>query len=621
MTSEYYNAVPKVFVSPFAGDERKELYTKPKRETYFVNEGIESLNMAPKTNPKRGTNLQSFPSYSKFVKNYANREGVKYKEAQKMDVVKKLYREQAQSTTTFDTLNTKPARPLLLYKSAPNDNLEEVYSDPRMNKSKKSVNVVESAKDAKQNSVNFRIFQTVSNYSKPIARDYYDSLDNAEQKQIVNFKGSINKLEPLEPEMIKKLVGEVNNLNKGILCQSVFPDLVAHLSLENFKGKTERQIYFNSVQSENEFFPYELNIPQSNRLIEQYMPNVKINNPSYEEIDFAYINNGGVFNKNGRDIFNLVQAGISKTKVICFLDSRKLKDLPDFYKSIQKADLQNFISSSNVTTSKDEIDDLVRHLRNRAEENILDANEKLIELTQIKDEPQEDPNIQVAPAVEVSTELKDIQIKIDQIEALIQRDLDAQKAEKRMYFSTETSYKTKLLQEGDLITNKKTLKNITNIYEIIQDQQTLEDKDLFIFEANPDEYTTVKNNSEKLFVVFPAPEDVDTRNIAMVKLERTVTITKEKMDALTKTYEKTGKSLLDIEIERFGKDDDLVQQKEVLLKKKAEIEAQKPVIKGEGFIGGDFKTTLDSFDEYFGLNSIETLGKSGGDFVYKLSFN
>jgi hypothetical protein len=629
--------------------------TFPNFEIYNLREPILSNNervvnkdtplKAPVERKKGKSRLVDLPSFSSFVKAYANKQGIAYKEAIKSQEVKEAYRAfRGSNNLEVSVLNPNPMNLKLAYpKEASN-----TYLDKRFNVQPQYAPVSFGPSDAflQRTSVKFQAYENLKNATKEIATDFINNLNSAKSKEIDRFKGSVNKILPLGEEMQAKLFKEIDASNKGIFAYSVFPDLIAKFAFEEFSDKQNRELIYTPLSNRSQVISL------------SYLQNVKVqivdDIPNLEKVDSVYANFGGLFDSNFDLLIKLYEnsANISRPFKFYFVDSRKLDNLQDFYRTMERNNLLDLINRVAGITDGDDITDIEKYLKTGKDESLLRSSSKvqllqtdiLSDLSrtnlallqeqrrqpQVKQEVQKPEEVPTTTVIDV-TAIENIKAQIRQVDASIANELRQKKEDRIMYFSTEIVYGTILLDEGDLITNKRTLKNISKIYEVTEEQKSFSDAKINVVADSTIKDGKITYNAEKLKVIFPAPDNVNRYNVASVRL-RDAAITQEKYDYLTRPIPDSngldGPSLLDIQIERFGKSESLQRQREQLevqlaLLEAADIQTRKTEIKGQGLNlkGGSFESALSDFNQKVGIASIENLGKSGNDYVYRLNIN
>ena len=628
--------------------------TFPNFEIYNLREPILSNNervvnkdtplKAPVERKKAKSRLVDLPSFSSFVKAYANKHGIAYKEAIKSQEVKDAYRAfRGSNNLEVSVLNPNPMNLKLVYpKEASN-----TYLDKRFNVQPQLAPVSFGPSDAflQRTSVKFQAYENLKNATKEIASDFIKNLTAADEKEINKFKGSINKILPLSEEMQAKLFKEIDASNKGIFAYSVFPDLIAKFNFEEFSDKQNRPLIYAPLSN------------RSSIISRNYLDGVQVQIvniiPNLENVDSVYFNFGGLFNENFNKFLTLydLSVNISHPFKFYFVDSRKLDNLQDLYRTMDRNNLLDLINRVAGITDGDDITDIEKYLKTGKDESLLRSSSDVQLLQtdilkdlsrtnlallkaqtqpQVKQEVKKPEEVPTATVIDV-TAIENIKTQIRQVDASIANDLKQKKEDRIMYFSTEIVYNTILLDEGDLITNKRTLKNISKIYEVTEQQKSFSDAKINVVADSTIKDGKITYNAEKLKVIFPAPDNVNRYNVASVRL-RDAAITEEKYDFLTRPIPDSngldGPSPLDIQIERFGKSESLQRQREQLevelaMLEAADIQTRKTEIKGQGLNlkGGSFESALSDFNQKVGIASIENLGKSGNDYVYRLNIN
>jgi hypothetical protein len=170
-------------------------------------------------------------------------------------------------------------------------------------------------------------------------------------------------------------------------------------------------------------------------------------------------------------------------------------------------------------------------------------------------------------------------------------------------------------KQGDIMA-VKTGQEI-KIYEVDVDQDKVQarNNEVFVYEDEKS-YITITYETGAFKVVIPPnlSSEAPIQKISLDDIQNVKISNKVRSQYLSQ--------LPDI-VEKYSYQD----EKEMIKKKVKEIEALKAAgevkgeVKGQGFKGGALDTALLEFNAKVGIASIENLGKSGNDYVYRLNIN
>ncbi len=622
--------------------------TFPNFEIYNLREPILSNNervvnkdtplKAPAERKKGKSRLLDLPSFSSFVKAYANKHGIAYKEAIKSQEVKEAYRAfRGSNNLEVSVLNPNPMNLKLAYpKEASN-----AFLDKRFNAQPQLAPVNFGSSDAflQRTSVKFQAYENLKNATKEIATDFINNLTAADEQEVNKFKGSINKILPLSEEMQAKLFKEIDASNKGIFAYSVFPDLIAKFNFEEFSDKQNRPLIYAPLSN------------RSSIISRKYLDGVDVQIvniiPNLEKVDSVYFNFGGLFNENFNKLLSLYDKNISRPFKFYFVDSRKIDNLQDLYRTMPQNVLDYLITVIAGIADPQDFSEIKKYLRTGKDVDLtIQAPPTNIVRTNVPQAPNLPPGIvKQEPASTVTTrdnlETQLQRVRLRPVPVAVATKVEGADPEKLKELEDELSGLvtmrdifvnddiSKKLIPFQLVKNAKKYRfkqgNIMavqtgqeiKIYEVDVDQDKAQAKnnEVSVYEDEKS-YSRLTYETEPFKVVIPPnlSSEAPIQKISLDDIQNVKISNKVRNQYL---------SQLPNIVEKYSYQD----EKEMIKKKVEEIEALKAAgevkgeTKGEGFKGGALDTALLEFNAKVGIASIENLGKSGNDYVYRLNIN